>query len=90
MADLAPPTPNVVDSRVLPRSVVIARRLQILEMEAAIQRATLAATLGQWQQRRTLTWVMEAAKLAGGALTSPTAKWLLTALAMRIIRARFG
>jgi hypothetical protein len=74
----------------LPRSVVIEQRLQVLEMEAAVQRTTLAATLGQWQQRRTLTWVMDAAKMAGGVLAGPTAKYLLTALLMRLIRSRFG
>lgn len=74
----------------LPRSVVIEQRLAVLEMEAAVQRTTLAATLGQWQQRRTLTWVMDAAKMAGGVLKGPTAKYLITALVMRLIRGRFG
>jgi hypothetical protein len=74
----------------LPRSVVIEQRLQVLEMEAAVQRTTLAATLGQWQQRRTLTWVLDAAKMAGGVLAGPTAKYLLTALLMRLLRSRIG
>jgi hypothetical protein len=74
----------------LPRSVVIEQRLQALEMEAAVQRATLAATLEQWQQRRTLTWVMEAARMAGGVLSGPTGRYLLTALVMRLLGRRFG
>jgi hypothetical protein len=74
----------------LPRSVVIEQRLQVLEMEAAVQRTTLAATLGQWQQRRTLTWVLDAAKMAGGVLAGPTARYLLTALLMRLLRGRIG
>jgi len=82
--------PLPTDASDLPRSVVIEQRLQVLEMEAAVQRTTLAATLGQWQQRRTLTWVMDAAKMAGGVLAGPTAKYLLTALLMRLIRTRFG
>jgi len=82
--------PLPTDASDLPRSVVIEQRLQVLEMEAAVQRTTLAATLGQWQQRRTLTWVMDAAKMAGGVLAGPTAKYLLTALLMRLIRSRFG
>jgi hypothetical protein len=73
-----------------PRSLVIAQRLQVLEMEAAIQRTTLAATFAEWEQRRTLTWVIGAAKIAGGLLGTPTAKWLLTALLMRLIRGRIG
>ncbi|HEY1898977.1 MAG TPA: hypothetical protein VGG49_04195 [Steroidobacteraceae bacterium] len=76
------------ESSAVPRAAVIARRLQVLEMEAAVQRTTLAATLGQWQQHRTLTWVLQAAKMAGGALASPTARWLLTAVVMRLIRGR--
>lgn len=76
------------DEPILLRSEVIARRLRVLEMEAAVQRVTLAATLAEWQQRRTLTWVAEAAKMAGGMLTTPTARWLLTALVMRLIRGR--
>ena len=68
------------------RTSMIAQRLQVLEMEAAIQRATLAATFAQWEQRRTLNFVVGAAKIAGGLLAGPTAKWLLTALLMRVIR----
>ena len=75
-----------IEEPVLLRSEVIAQRLQMLEMEAAVQRTTLAATLVEWEQRRTMTWVMEAAKLAGGALKTPTARWILTALVMRFIR----
>ncbi|HTV77444.1 MAG TPA: hypothetical protein VMF03_04260 [Steroidobacteraceae bacterium] len=74
----------------LPRSVVIEQRLQVLEMEAAVQRTTLAATLGQWQQRRTLTWVMDAAKMAGGVLSGPTARYVITAVLMRLLRGRLG
>jgi hypothetical protein len=85
MIDTAQP-----EGRDLPRAAVIAQRLKVLEMEAAVQRTTLAATMGQWQQRRTLDWVMDAAKLAGGALSTPTVKWLVTALVMRFIRSRFG
>ncbi len=74
----------------LPRSAVIERRLQVLEMEAAVQRTTLAATFEQWQQRRTLTWVMDAAKVAGTVLSGPTARYVITALLMRLVRGRFG
>lgn len=59
-------------------------------MEAAVQRSTLAATLGQWQRHGTLTWVLQAAKIAGGILATPTAKWLATVLLMRLMRGRRG
>ena len=72
----------------LPRSLVIEHRLKVLEIEAAMQRTTLAATFSQWHQPRALTWAVEAAKFAGGMLKTPTARWLLTALVMRLIRGR--
>jgi hypothetical protein len=72
----------------VPRAVVIARRLQVLEMQAAVQRAQLAASFRQWQRRGALSWVMTAAKMAGGVLATPTARWVLTALVMRLIRGR--
>lgn len=76
------------DAPILPRSAVLAQRLKVLEMEAALQRTTLAATLDEWQRRRTMTWVLEAAKVAGGLLGTPTARWVLTALLMRLLRGR--
>ncbi|HEV2701976.1 MAG TPA: hypothetical protein VGV09_10125 [Steroidobacteraceae bacterium] len=80
------------DSAALPRSVVIAQRLQVLEVEAAVQRAQLAATFGQWQRRGTLAWLtttaVSAAKMAGGVLATPTARWVLATLVMRLIRGR--
>ncbi len=79
---------SATDEPILLRSAVSARRLEVLEMEAAVQRTTLAATLAEWQQRRTMTWVMEGAKVAGRMLTTPTAKWLITAFVMRLIRGR--
>ena len=80
------------DAVVLPRAVVVAKRLQVLEVQAAVQRATLTATLAQWEQRGTLAWVataaVTAAKMAGGLLATPTARWVLTALLLRLIRGR--
>jgi len=78
----------MTDSAALPRSVVIARRLQVLEMEAAIQRTQLAATFAQWQQPALMTWITTAAKMAGGMLATPTARWVLTALLLRLVRGR--
>jgi hypothetical protein len=74
----------------LPRAVVIERRLQVLEREAAVQRTTLTATLSQWEQRRTLGWVMDAAKMAGGAITGPTGRLVLGTLLKRLVLGRFG
>jgi hypothetical protein len=76
------------DEPILLRAQVVAQRLKALETEAELQRTTLAATLDEWQERRTMTWVMEAAKAASGVLTTPTARWVLTAVLMRLIRGR--
>ena len=81
---------SMADSTDQPRSTVIAQRLQVLEVEAALQRTALAATLAQWQERRALTWMTQAARVAGGMLATPTAKWLLTALLLRLVRGRAG
>jgi hypothetical protein len=62
--------------------------LKVLQFEAAVQRATLAATLTRLQEPSVKPWVTQAAKVAGGLLLSPTAKWLLTALLVRVIRGR--
>jgi hypothetical protein len=78
----------MTDSASLPRAAVIAQRLKVLEVEAAMQRTTLAATFAQWHQPRALTWAVEAAKFAGGVLATPAARWVLTALLMRVIRGR--
>jgi hypothetical protein len=78
----------MTDTARLPRAVLIERRLKVLEVEAAMQRMTLAATFSQWHQPRALTWAVEAAKFAGGMLKTPTARWVLTALLMRLIRGR--
>ena len=78
----------MTEPSIRPRSAVIAQRLAVLEMEAAVQRTTLAATFAQWEQRSTLNWVAGAAKMAGGVLAGPTGKWLLTAVLMRLLRGR--
>jgi hypothetical protein len=77
---------NVTEVAPRSRESVIAQRLRVLEMEAAIQRTTLAATFAQWEQRSTLNFVVGAAKVAGGMLAGPAGKWLLTAVLMRLIR----
>jgi hypothetical protein len=83
---------SVTEAATQPRSVVIAQRLQVLETDAALQRAQLAATFAQWQKRGAMAWVatvaITAAKVAGGMLATPTARWVLTALLMRLLRGR--
>jgi len=66
-----------------PRAQYIERRLQLLELEAELQRATLAATIAQWEQKRLLNWASGAGRIALRALSSPRIRWLLLAALWR-------
>jgi hypothetical protein len=66
----------------------IARRRQLLELEAHLQRVTLAATLAEWQDRRSLVWLAGAGRLAVRALATPRIRWFLLAALMRRLRAK--
>lgn len=64
----------------------IARRRELLELEAGIQRATLAATFAQWEEKRSLVWLMGAGRLAARALATPRVRWLVLAALLRRLR----
>jgi hypothetical protein len=61
-------------------------RAQLLELEAQLQRATLAATLAEWEQARARSWLLGAARVAGHALSTPRMRWLLFATLLRRLR----
>lgn len=66
-------------------------RLQLLEMEAALQRASLAATLAKLEKRRALAWGGQAASWGARLLATPRVRWLLAAgLFSRLKRKRLG
>ena len=74
-----------------PRSARIEARLKLLELEAQLQRTALAASLSQLEQRQPLAWLGTAASIAGAAgkvLSTPSARWLLMGLAVRLIKGR--
>ena len=52
-------------------------RLKLLEMEANLQRASLAATLENLQKRRALAWGGKAATWGFRLLATPQVRWLL-------------
>jgi hypothetical protein len=61
----------------------IARRQELLELEAEVQRATLAATLAQWEQNRLFNVLSGAGRIALQALAAPRVRWLLLAALLR-------
>jgi uncharacterized coiled-coil protein SlyX len=52
-------------------------RLQLLEMEAAVQRASIAAAVASLSERRTLVWGATAARLGMRLLAIPRVRWLI-------------
>jgi len=71
------------------QSTLLAERRQLLEIEAQIQRATLAASLATLEERRSLAWgatlASTALKAFGGA---PRLKWIVAASILNKFRNR--
>jgi hypothetical protein len=55
------------------------QRLRLLEAEACIQRAELAATLAGLEKRRALAWSGKAATWGFRLLSMPRVRWLIAA-----------
>jgi hypothetical protein len=64
----------------------LARRRELLELQAHVQRVTLAATLAEWEQKRSLEWVAQLARLGVKVLKTPRMRWLLVATVLRRLR----
>jgi hypothetical protein len=64
----------------------IARRRELLELEAEVQRAALAATFARLEQRRALSWAAGAGRTALRLLAMPRVRWLLLAAVLRRFR----
>jgi uncharacterized coiled-coil protein SlyX len=52
-------------------------RLQLLEMEAAVQRASIAASFAALTERRSLVWGAAAARFGLRLLAVPRVRWLI-------------
>ena len=59
------------------RDAAILRRASLLELEAELQRATLAATLKQWEQQKMLTYATGVGTVAMSLLRVPKIRWLI-------------
>jgi len=68
------------------RERYIARRRELLELEAEVQRAAVAATFARLEQRHGLSWAAGAARTAVRVLTSPRVRWLVLAAVLRRLR----
>jgi hypothetical protein len=65
------------------RARYIARRQELLELEAEVQRAALAARFARWEQRRALGWAADAGRTVFRVLSNPRIRWLLLAAVLR-------
>jgi hypothetical protein len=66
------------------RAQEVARRLELLELEAELQRLTLAATIAQYENMRLLSWATGAGRLVARVLAAaPRVRWLLLATLWR-------
>jgi hypothetical protein len=68
------------------REAAILRRAELLELEAQVQRATLAATLKQWEQKKMLTYATGVGSVALSLLRVPKIRWLLLGSVIAKIR----
>lgn len=65
-------------------------RLQLLEVEAAVQRAALAATFVELQERGALAWGGRLAGWGFKLLAIPRVRWLITASVLSRLRRRWA
>jgi hypothetical protein len=65
------------------RARYIARRQELLELEAEVQRAALAARFARWERRRALGWAVGAGRTVFRVLADPRLRWLVLAALMR-------
>jgi hypothetical protein len=67
---------------------VLEERARLLEIEATLQRATLAATFEKWQERRLLGLAASAASLGWRLMSIPKVRWLVAAGVLSRLKGR--
>lgn len=72
------------------RARYLERRQALLELEAEVQRASLAATFARWEQRKITAWAVEGGRVLLRALSSPRLRWLAAAALLRAFRRKSG
>ena len=66
------------------------RRLLLLEAEAGVQRAALAATFASLEKRRALEWGGKAATWAYRLLATPRVRWLVAASVLSRLKRKWA
>jgi hypothetical protein len=66
------------------------QRLRLLEVEAGIQRAELAATLAGLEKRRALAWGGKVASWSWRVLSTPRVRWLIAANVLARLKRRWS
>jgi hypothetical protein len=61
------------------QAAALARRCELLELQAHLQRVTLAATLAEFEARRSAFWVGALARAAASLWSTPRIRWALLA-----------
>lgn len=61
------------------RALHIAKRAELLELEAEMQRVALAATFAELEQKKTLAYAASLGSVAVNLLRIPRIRWLLMA-----------
>jgi hypothetical protein len=64
-------------------------RLQLLEMEASLQRAQLAVTFATWEKRRALAWGGTMATWGFRLLATRQVRWLIAANILSRLKRRW-
>lgn len=64
------------------------QRQQLLELEAHLQRAALAATLAKWESRRTVALASTLSSMAMRVISQPRVRWLIAASVLSRLRRR--
>jgi hypothetical protein len=64
------------------------QRLQLLEMEAAVQRASIAVAVASVGERRSLVWGTTAARFGMRLLAIPRVRWLIFGTVLAKLRRR--
>jgi hypothetical protein len=70
------------------RARYLARRQELLELEAEMQRTALAATLARWEQRRALGWAAGAGRTLFHILANRRIGWLVLAAVLRGLKSK--
>lgn len=63
-------------------------KIRLLEMEATLQRAQLAATFAEWETRRALAWGTTVASWGFRLFAQPQVRWLIATTLLARLRGR--